>query len=111
MADVVHATLKQKPLPGALTYDRGSEFALWSMIEKDTDTTVYFAHAHHPWERGKNENTNGRLRRIFPKRFDFSTLHPSELRRIVDLMNHTKRKSLGWRTPAEVFKEVCCDSR
>lgn len=106
-ADVVHATLKADPLSGDITYDRGSEFALWAMIERDTSATVYFAEPHHPWQRGKNENTNGRLRRIFPKGFDFSTITQSELAAVVDLMNHTPRKSLGWRAPVELFRERC----
>lgn len=109
-ADAVHATLKKDPLFGTITYDRGSEFALWKMIERDTPATIYFADAHAPWQRGKNENTNGRLRRPYPKQFDFDTLKDTELQDTADLMNHTPRKSLGWRTPAEVFKELCCVS-
>lgn len=109
-ADTVHAVLKKTPLDGTITYDRGSEFALWKMIERDTKVSIYFAHAHHPWERGKNENTNGRLRRVFPKRFDFSTITQRQLDGVVHLMNHTPRKSLNWRTPADVFKELCCTS-
>ena len=109
-ADSVHALLKRYPLPGIITYDRGSEFALWRMIERDSNATIFFAHAHHPWERGKNENTNGRLRRVFPKRFDFSTLKRQDVQRVMWQMNHTPRKSLAWRTPAEVFKEISCTS-
>jgi IS30 family transposase len=109
-ADVVHATLKQAPLCGVITYDRGSEFALWQMIERDTGTAIFFADAHAPWQRGKNENTNGRLRRLFPKRFNFATITQKQLDEVVYSMNHTPRKSLGWRTPASVFKERCCIS-
>lgn len=109
-ADSVHAVLKDKPLSDQIIYDRGSEFALWKMIERDTGVTITFADAHHPWQRGKNENTNGRLRRIFPKRMDFATITQSQLDEVVRLMNHTPRKSLGWKTPAQVFEEICCDS-
>jgi len=110
-ADSVHATLKQhRRIEGNITYDRGSEFALWEMIEKDTPVRIYFAHAHHPWERGKNENTNGRLRRVFPKRFDFSTITQGRLDEVVNFMNQTPRKSLSWQTPAEVFKQLHCTS-
>src|SRR5580658_6394039 len=43
-ADVVHRTLKRhQKISGVVTYDRGSEFALWQFIERDTDATVYFA--------------------------------------------------------------------
>jgi len=66
-ADSVHSILKNNPLPYQIIYDRGSEFALWRMIERDTKASIFFADAHAPWQRGKNENTNGRLRRVFPK--------------------------------------------
>jgi transposase, IS30 family len=106
--DPVHGEIvarKEKLGARSFTFDRGSCFSLWRMIERDTDATVYFADPHAPWQRGTNENTNGRLRRVFPKGFDFDTITQRDLDRIVYLMNHTKRKCLNWRTPAEVFKE------
>ncbi len=110
-ADIVHATLKNhQRISGTTTYDRGSEFALWEMIERDTDTVVCFANAHHPWERPKNENTNGRLRRVYPKGFDFSTITQRQLNEVVHVMNHTPRKSLFWQTPADVFNKLRCTS-
>lgn len=109
-ADAVHACTTAHGFQGSITYDRGSEFALWSMIERDLGVPVYFARPHHPWQRGKNENTNGRIRRIFPKRFNFSTLTKGQLEHVVHVMNHTPRKSLSWRTPADVFREIRCVS-
>jgi IS30 family transposase len=109
-ADSVHRILKNNPLPHQIIYDRGSEFALWKMIERDTKATVFFADAHAPWQRGKNENTNGRLRRVFPKKHDFATMTQKQLDKVVHFMNQTPRKSLGWRTPAAVYQELCCVS-
>lgn len=109
-ADVVHATLKKNPLTGNIIYDRGPEFALWQMIERDTKASVFFADAHAPWQRGKNENTNGRLRRVFQKRFNFATINQKQLDQVVYLMNHTERKSLGWQTPCSLYGRECCSS-
>lgn len=107
-ADSVHAVLKQhQKIAGTVTYDRGSEFALWQMIERDTDATIFFAHPQHPCERGKNENTNGRLRRVFPKRFDLSTISQRQLDGVTALMNHTPRKSLSWQTSCAVYGKCC----
>lgn len=106
-ADSVQDRLQKHPLSGTIIYDRGSEFALWKMIEEDTGTTIYFAYPHHPWQRGKNENTNQRLRRVYPKSTDFSKISRDDLEATVDLMNHTPRKSLGWRTPTEVYYKRC----
>lgn len=106
-ADAVHERVVRRNFNGSITYDRGSEFALWRMIERDTNMLVYFAHPHRPWERGKNENTNGRLRRVFPKRFNFSTITQRDVDRVTRLMNHTPRKSLFWRTPCAVYGKCC----
>lgn len=106
-ADAVHERVTRRNFNGSITYDRGSEFALWRMIERDTGMRVYFAHPHHPWERGKNENTNGRLRRVFHKRFNFSTITQRDVERVTRLMNHTPRKSLLWRTPCAVYGKCC----
>lgn len=108
--DPVHAAItarKDKLQAQSFTFDRGSCFSLWNMIERDTGAKVYFAHPRSPWERGTNENANGRLRRIFPKRFDFATVKQKDIDAVVRLMNHTKRKCLNWRTPCEVFKRCC----
>jgi IS30 family transposase len=111
--DAVHAVMlrEQKRLGArSLTFDRGSCFALWQMIERHTGVRIYFADAHAPWQRPTNENTNGRLRRVFPKGTDFASVTEREVQRTVRLMNHTKRKCLSWRTPCEVWGR-CCTSR
>jgi len=91
----------------SITYDRGSTFALWRMIEKAIDTKVFFANAHHPWERGTNENSNQRLRRVFPKGTKYNTISKRDVFNTVWIMNHTKRKCLNWRTPEEVYMGRC----
>lgn len=101
------AARKKKLAARTYTFDRGSAFSLWRMIECDTTTDVYFADPHAPWQRGTNENTNGRLRRVFPKGFDFDTITQRDIDRVVHLMNHTKRKCLNWRTPCQVFRGRC----
>lgn len=106
-ADAVHAKMKKSNIKGTITYDRGSEFSLWKMIEKDTGASIYFADAYHPWQRGKNENTNGRLRRVYPKGFDFDTINQRDLNRVVWKMNHSPRKSLSWQTPCAVYGRCC----
>lgn len=91
----------------SITYDRGSTFALWRMLEKAIGTKVFFAGPHRAWERGTNENANGRLRRVFPKGLDFSTITQEDVDRVVWKMNHTPRKCLNWRTPCSVYGKCC----
>lgn len=111
--DPVYAALMERRTnlhARSFTFDRGSEFALWRMIEKHTGARVYFAHPHAPWQRGTNENSNQRLRRVFPKKFNFATVTQRDVNAAVWIMNHTKRKCLNWRTPCEVFRRCCASS-
>jgi transposase, IS30 family len=41
-----------------------------AQIAAAADLKIYFCDPHSPWQRGSNENTNGLLRRYFPKRTD-----------------------------------------
>ena len=64
---------------------------------------VFFARPYHSWERGTNENTNGLIRRLYPKRSSFAGIGKAELRRIDRYVNDRPRKCLGWRTPREAM--------
>jgi len=89
----------------SLTYDQGKEMSEHRLFTEQTEVQVYFAHPHNPWERGTSENTNGLLRQFFPKGTDFRKVSPAEIQRVQDLMNGRPRKTLDFRTPAEVFSE------
>ena len=59
----VHAFARIPPsLKKTLTFDNGSEFAAFRIIEEQAGFKVYFANPYAAWERGTNENTNGLLR-------------------------------------------------
>src|SRR4249919_3573815 len=61
---------------------------------------------NHAWERGLNENTNGLIRDFFPKGTDFSTIANAEVAKVERLLNARPRKSLGFRSPQEVFHSL-----
>ncbi|MFT6659894.1 MAG: IS30 family transposase [Maritalea sp.] len=56
-------------------------------------------------QKGTVENTNRRARRWLPRELNLKTLSDHDLKMICDRLNQTPRKCLGWKTPAEVFKE------
>jgi len=94
-----------EPLPQksrlSLTLDNGKEFARHEEIARDTVMDVFFANPYHSWERGTNENTNGLIRRLHPKKSSFSGIGKAELKRIDVFLNDRPRKCLGWWTPRE----------
>lgn len=87
------------------TYDNGVEFSSWHKTERELQTKIYFAHAYHSWERGRNENTNGLIRDFLPKGTDFKTISDSDILMIESLLNNRPRKRLEWLTPSEYYAE------
>ena len=89
----------------SLTLDNGKEFAKHETIAATSGIDVYFARPYHSWERGTNENTNGLIRRLHPKKTSFDCIGEAELERIDRFLNDRPRKCLGWRTPREMMIE------
>jgi IS30 family transposase len=89
-----------------LTLDNGGEFADHVRVSEETGLSIFFAKPYASWQRGTNENTNGRLRRFWPKKFDMATLTEKEINDRVLLLNITPRKILGGLTPFEFFTGV-----
>ncbi len=108
-SDDVMTTIRKiiQPLPRAmwktLTFDRGVEFTHFKQIEQHTACAAYYCDPHSPWQRGSNENMNGRLRRFLPRRLKVQALSTLTLKNLADQMNCTPRKCLGFLTPREAL--------
>jgi IS30 family transposase len=86
-----------------LTADNGREFAWHEVIAKALGARFYFAHPYASWERGLNKNTNGPIRQYFPRQHDFTIITQGQIDRVMDRLNNRLRKTLGIKTPNQVF--------
>lgn len=96
-------------LPGhsrqSITFDRGSEFMAWPLLQRHIKLRSYYCDPRAPWQKGTNENTNGRIRRFLPAETNINEVTADDLKAICRKLNGTPRKCLGYRTPHEVFQE------
>jgi len=106
--DAIAASITTLPeqLRRSLTWDQGAEMAQHAQLRVDAGLAIYFCDPHSPWQRGTNENTNGLLRQYFPKGTDLVRYSRDDLDAVAFALNCRPRKTLGWRTPAEVFDDL-----
>ena len=96
----------------SITFDNGKEFAGWREIANQFDLHTYFAEVGAPNQRGLNENNNGLLRRDgLTKQLDFRNLLDELVTQLMSKRNNLPRKSLGYRTPYEVFMSYVTDEQ
>ncbi|WP_313851752.1 IS30 family transposase, partial [Parasedimentitalea psychrophila] len=89
----------------SITFDRGTEFVSWPHLQAEIGTLTWFCDPSSPWQKGTVENTNRRARRWLPRKRDIRSMSDHDIKEISDRLNNTPRKCLGWKTPAEVFRE------
>lgn len=91
------------PLRESITYDNGPENTEHYLINRKLGTSSYFCEPYHSWEKGTVENTNGLIRRFFPKKTNFDIIADQQIQQVESWLNSRPRKCLNFNTPAESF--------
>lgn len=97
-------------MPSSLTWDQGSGLARRKKIGAALGMQACFCDPRSPWRRGTNENTNGLLRRCFPKGADLSACPEDCLDAVAEELNDRPRKTLGFMKPSELFVKLIDES-
>ncbi|WP_413231459.1 IS30 family transposase [Microbulbifer variabilis] len=83
-----------------IIFDNGGEFAGHQSIARKLGYKIYYAKPYHSWELGLNENTNGLLRRFFPKGMKICKIPKSHI-------DDTVFRIMLWSTPTgHFFKHI-----
>ena len=100
-----------KSLRRPLTWDQGKEIAHHKTLRERVGIDVYLCDPNSPWQRGTNENTNGRLRQYFPKSTDFYQLDQGIYDQVAAELNNRPRRVLQWgNTPPSTASRDCVDT-
>lgn len=78
-----------------ITFDQGTEFANYRYLEQQIHCKVYYCEVHSPWQKGSNENMNGRLRRYLPRETPIAQITQQNLDALATRMNRCPRK-MSW---------------
>jgi IS30 family transposase len=102
--EAVRSTVESLPkrFRKSMTRDNGTE----NVLHKDTEIPSYFCDPYASWQKGGVENLNGLIREYLPKRSNLDTITEEEIFAIQEILNNRPRKSLGYKTPNEIFNEA-----
>jgi IS30 family transposase len=86
-----------------ITFDNGTEFHDYKVLEACSALRCYFATPYHSWERGSNENLNGLIRQYLPKRTCLKHVTQAQCDRIALALNTRPRKRHQFKTPLQIY--------
>lgn len=70
-----------------------------------TGAEVCFCDPQGAWQRGSNENTNGPIRRYFPKETCLARYTEQKLDQVAEQLNSRPGKTLKFKMPKEIIEK------
>ena len=100
--------LEQIPphLRRSITFDQGSEWALWADLAATYNIDIWFCDPHSPWQRGQIENLNRQWRWWFPRGTDLAGVAPDTAQHAADIINGQRRRLLDYQAPATLYHDL-----
>ena len=89
-----------------ITTDNDIAFNHWKIIERQLNTSIYFCHPYHSWEKGLVENTNRWIRCFISKSRDIGTVTNEEIKDILSFINDRPSEVIDFRIPSEYHYEL-----
>lgn len=90
----------------SLTFDNGGEFSKHLLLKKFMNIKTFFCDPGSPWQKGLVEHTNAMIHRFINKKTSsLNSFSDKDINMVQNKLNNLPRKSLGFKTPAEVFYE------
>lgn len=102
-AATLEALRPHRRVTKTMTNDNGTEFQRDSELQDQLGIPIFFTQPASPWQRGSVENANGLIRQYMPKSSELDSLPAWGTTALEHTLNFRPRKTLGYRTPHEVF--------
>lgn len=100
----IQAMIRKQPSAfKTITFDNGTEFHDYKLLETHSTLRCYFATPYHSWERGSNENLNGLVRQYLPKRTCLKHLTQDQCDKIAHALNTRPRKRHQFKSPQQIY--------
>ncbi len=90
----------------SITFDQGSEWALWELLADTFEIDVWFCDPHSPWQRGQVENLNRQWRWWFPRGMDLALIPQDHVDHVASIINGQRRRSLNYQSPATLYHQL-----
>ena len=94
----------------SITFDNGTENVLHTKIKEIWEIKTYFCDPYCSWQKGLVENTNKLIRQYLPRWTNMDEVTDEQLYEIQEKLNNRPRKSLGYKTPNQIFSHLTCHS-
>lgn len=90
----------------SITLDRGGEGANHWKLRLDYNIDTFHCDPYKSYQKGGVENLNGLIRQYLPRGTNLNNITDLQIYEIQEKLNNRPRKSLKYKTPNEVYREL-----